>query len=280
MRRYRYVVVDVFTDRALTGNPLAVFTDARGLTDDELQALARELHLSETVFVLPKTLDGHARLRIFTPQVEVPFAGHPTLGAAFVLGTSVQLDELRLETGRGVVPVRLEREGARVVFGWMSQPLPTEVPFEPVPRLLAALGVETTAAPVVAYDNGVPHVLVPLSSREAVAALTPDFGALERLTAGCVSAFAGDGLAWKTRAFAPAAGVPEDPATGSAAGPLALYLARLGRVPYGKRLELEQGAELGRPSRLSARVEGSAAGVTRIEVGGGAVVVARGEFQL
>src|SRR5919199_1305564 len=125
MPTYRYVVADVFTDTPLTGNQLAVFTDARGIDDALMQDLARELNYSETSFVFPAESDGHARIRIFTPAVEVPFAGHPTLGSAFVLAAPLQLAEIRLETGSGVVPVRLEREGARIVFGRMEQPLPT-----------------------------------------------------------------------------------------------------------------------------------------------------------
>src|SRR3954447_23655090 len=117
MPTLRYVLVDVFTDRPLEGNQLAVFTDARELAAEMMQALALETKLSESVFVLPAERGGHARIRIFTPAQELQFAGHPTLGAAFVLGTPMQLEEIRLETGAGIVPVRLEREGPRIVFG-------------------------------------------------------------------------------------------------------------------------------------------------------------------
>src|SRR6059058_66827 len=142
MRSYRYVVCDVFTDRPLEGNQLAVFTDARELPEELLQPLARELNLSETVFVLPKEGDGHVRIRIFTPAAELPFAGHPVLGTAFVLAGPLQLEEIRLETGAGVVPVRLERDGNRIVFGRMSQPVPTWEPFPGKAEILAAVGVE------------------------------------------------------------------------------------------------------------------------------------------
>ncbi len=285
MRSYRYVVVDVFTDRALAGNALAVFTDARGLDAGELQALARELNLSESVFVLPREADGQARLRIFTPSREVPFAGHPVLGAAFVIGAAVQLDVIALETGQGLVPVRLTREGARVTFGWMTQPRPTEVPFDQTPSLLGALGVDRVELPVRVYDNGLRHALVAVADRATVAGLAPDLAALARLPVTCVSVFAGGGAAYKSRTFAPAGGVAEDPATGSAAGPIAAHLLRHGRLAPGATIEIEQGAEVGRPSRLHARAEGAigngaAEDVTRVEVGGAAVVVARGEFRL
>jgi trans-2,3-dihydro-3-hydroxyanthranilate isomerase len=280
MRTVRYVVADVFTDRPLTGNQLAVFTDASGLDDSAMQALAREMNFSETVFVLRAESGGHAKIRIFTPGREVPFAGHPVLGTAFVLGGSVQVDVIRLETGRGVVPVALERQHARPVFGWMTQPLPSVEAFPEPAALLAALGVERSESPIETYDNGIVHSYVELASREAVAAVRPDFARLVALPLHGVSTFAGAGIEWKTRMFAPEAGVNEDPATGSAAGPLALHLARHGKIAFGDEIRIEQGAELGRPSVLYARVTGSREKVERVEVGGSAVIVARGEFRL
>ena len=280
MPTFRYVVADVFTDRPLAGNQLAVFTDAREIPDDLLQPLAREVNFSETVYVYPSE-EAHARLRIFTPTSEMPFAGHPVLGTAFVLGAPLQLVEIRLETQVGVVPVRLEREGARIVFGWMSQPIPSVAPFAAEDELLRALRVERSELPVELYDLGIRHVYVALPNEEAVAALEPDYSALGRIT-GVVGAncFAGGGTRWKTRMFAPGDGVPEDPATGSAAGPLAVHLARHGRIAFGEEIEVSQGAEIGRPSTLYARVEGTADRIDAVEVGGSAVVVARGEFRL
>ena len=281
MGSFRYVVCDVFTDRPLEGNQLAVFTDARGLDEELLQPLARELKFSETVFVYPAADDGHARMRIFTPAHEVPFAGHPTLGTAFVLGGPLQLDEIRLETGAGTVPVQLEREGARIVFGAMSQPIPTVEPYADAAGLLAALGVDRSELPVEVYDNGLRQVYVCLESREAVAALRPDLNLLLELPGVLgTNAFAGEGTAWKTRMFAPGGGVPEDPATGSAAGPLAVHLLRHGRLESGTQIEIAQGAEIDRPSTLYARVHGTPDQIERVEVGGSAVIVARGEFRL
>jgi trans-2,3-dihydro-3-hydroxyanthranilate isomerase len=278
---YRYVVCDVFTDRPLEGNQLAVFTDARDLPEELLQPLARELKFSETVFVYPASADAHARMRIFTPAAEIPFAGHPTLGTAFVLGGPLQLGEIRLETGVGVVPVTLEREGARIIFGRMSQPVPTVQPFEDGDSLLAALGVERSELPLELYDNGLQHVQVCLRSPDEVAALKPDFERLaERGPMLLVSTIAGSGTTWKTRMFAPGGGVPEDPATGSAAGPLCVHLVRHGLVPPGEEIEISQGAELLRPSKLYARVDGTREKIERVEVGGSAVIVARGEFRL
>ncbi len=280
MATYRYVVADVFTDRPLAGNQLAVFTDAREIPEDQLLELAREVNFSETVFVYPSAGDGHVRIRIFTPSQEVPFAGHPVLGSAFVLGGPLQLEELRLETGSGVVAVRLERDGARITFGRMEQPLPTVAPYEGEPELLRALGVGRSELPVEVYDNGFPHVFVILASPDAVASLRPDFGYLETLGNLGVNCAAGSGTRWKTRMFSPGSGMAEDPATGSAAGPLALHLCRHGRADWGTEIEISQGVELGRPSTLFARADGAPDGVERIEVGGAAVVVARGEFRL
>ena len=276
MATFRYVVADVFTDVPLAGNQLAVFTDAREIPEERLQPLTREMNLPETVFVDPAAGDGHARMRIFTPTLELPFAGHPVLGTAFVLGGPLQLEELWLETGAGVVPVRLEREGSRLVFGWMRQP---PFPFEPYDRaeeLLDLLGVEKSRLPVELYRQGPGHVLIELDSPEAVAALRPDFGALSELNPYGTGCFAHDGERWKYRSFVPAHGIDEDPATGSAAGPLALHLARHGRIGFGEEIEIRQGVEIGRPSTLYA----VARSPEEVEVGGSAVVVARGEFRL
>jgi trans-2,3-dihydro-3-hydroxyanthranilate isomerase len=279
--RHRYVLCDVFTDTPLTGNQLAVFTDGRGLDDETMQSIARELKLSETTFVFPAEQGGHAKVRIFTPATELPFAGHPTLGTAFVLAAPMQLLEIRLETGVGIVPVRLEREGARIVFGRMEQPLPTVEPFEREAELLSALGVERSELPVERYDNGAPHVYVALGSEDEVARLRPDLNRLAELEGVVgINCFAGANGRWKTRMFAPAGGVSEDPATGSAAGPLALHLARHGRIAFGDEIEITQGVEIDRPSTLYARADGSADNVERVEVGGSAVVIARGELQV
>jgi len=281
MSRFRYVVADVFTGTPLQGNQVAVFTDAREIPEDKLQPIAREMNFSETVFVYTPEGDGHAKIRIFTPTIEMPFAGHPTLGAAFVLSGPLSLDEIKLETGAGVVPVRLEREDGRIVFGRMAQPLPTVEAFDGEERLLDILGVEQSELPVEVYDNGVRHVYVCLGSVEEVASLRPDMARLAEESAALgFNCFAGEGRSWKNRMFAPAGGVAEDPATGSAAGPLALHLARHGRIAFGDEIEISQGVEVGRPSKLYARVEGSANEVERVEVGGSAVTVARGELSV
>jgi trans-2,3-dihydro-3-hydroxyanthranilate isomerase len=271
----------VFTDTPLEGNQLAVFTDARGLDEPAMQALALELGFSESVFVLPAEAGGHARIRIFTPRYELPFAGHPTLGTAFVLAAPLQLGVIELETGSGVVPVELERdESGRIVFGRMQQPVPSVQPVPDADRLLSAVGVERSELPVELYDNGAKQIFVALSSEVAVAALAPDRTALVPWEVTGINCFAGTGSRWKTRMFSPSPGIGEDAATGSAAGPLACHLARHGWIEWGTEIEISQGAEIGRPSKLYATAAGGGGLIDRVEVGGSAVVVARGEFRL
>ena len=274
-----FLVLDVFTEKPLEGNQLGVFTDAAAIPSELMQRLARELNFSETVFVLPG--DGHsdARLRIFTPSRELPFAGHPVLGAAFAVGAQLERDQLRLQTPLGVVPVELRRDGGAIAFGSMRQLVPEWRAYEREAELLGALGVERSGLPVEAYANGPLHVYVELDSEDAVAQLRPDMRALAALDC-CANCFAGRGRRFKTRVFAPAFGVAEDPATGSAAGPLAVHLSRHGRICFGEEIEIRQGDEVGRPSLLYASAHGSHAAIERVQVGGSAVTVARGEFIL
>jgi trans-2,3-dihydro-3-hydroxyanthranilate isomerase len=276
----RYVVADVFTDRALEGNQLAVFTDARPLDEGTMQALALEVGFSETTFVLPPEQGGTVRIRIFTPNVELAFAGHPCLGTAWVLASSLQRDRIELETPSGIVPVELERDASgAIAFGRMDQPLPTVEPYPDPDALFGALGVAGSLLPVERYDNGLRHTFVHLGSPKEVASLRPDFAALAELEV-MISCFAGSGTAWKTRVFAPSDGVPEDPATGSAAGPLVVHVCRHGLVGWGEWIEISQGTEIGRPSTLFARADACDGELQRVAVGGHAVVVARGEFRL
>jgi len=275
---HRFVVADVFTDRPFTGNQLAVFTDARELDAETMQALALEIGFSETAFVLPAEAGGHARIRIFNPRHEMPFAGHPTLGSAFVLGGPLQLGLIALETGVGIVRVELERDDSgRIVFGRMEQPVPEVRPVGETAELFAALGVTGSELPVEVYENGTTHIFVTLDSEARVAALSPDVGAIAAVGVTGVNCFAGSGARWKTRMFWPGG---EDAATGSAAGPLAVHVCRHGLGEWGEWIEISQGDEIGRPSTLFARAEGRDGEVTEVSVGGRAVVVARGEFRL
>ncbi|WP_329175131.1 PhzF family phenazine biosynthesis protein [Streptomyces sp. NBC_01477] len=273
---HEYVVVDAFARTPLAGNPVAVFFDAADLSTDLMQRIAGEMNLSEVTFVLPAEHGGDARIRIFTPVNELPFAGHPMLGTAVALSEALKKGRLRLETDMGVIPFEVAEDEDGTAAVRMRQPVPTCEPYEYAAELLAALGVESSTVPVDIYRNGPRHVFVGLPSVAALSALEPDHRALARLPDMAANCFAGGDTRWRTRMFSPAYGVVEDAATGSAAGPLAIHLARHGLATYGQELEILQGVDMGRPSRMLATAEGSAAGVDEVRVGGHGVLVARG----
>ena len=278
MAGHPYAVLDVFTDTPLEGNPLAVFTDATGLDEGLMRALARETNLSETVFVLAPEDGGDARVRIFTPTSELPFAGHPVLGTAVLLGVERDAEAIVLECATGPVRVTVRKSGPAAGSGRMEQPIPAWEPYDRAADLLGALGVADSLLPVELYDNGPQHVIVLLGSVDELGALRPDMAALAgHPQVNCLAA-AGD--RWRLRNFSPCIGVPEDPATGSAAGPIAVHLARHGRISFGEEIELRQGVEMGRPSRLWARATGTAERVGTVEVEGAAVIVAAGAYTL
>ncbi len=304
MRRYRFLQLDVFTDRPFGGNQLAVFLDGQGLSDVEMQAIAREMNYSETTFVLPAT-DPKAlrRVRIFTPGTELPFAGHPTVGSTFALqhaGIIRQEDgsPVGLQLGVGTLPIDLLYEDGRLSFVWMHQPAPTFTPWSgDSAALAAALGLAPDdlepGLPLEVGSAGVPFLYVPMRSLDALgrAAGQPALAALARdiaVNAG-IYLFSlerlgqGNGEA-RSRMFAPLMGIAEDPATGSAAGPFAVYLYRHGHLRADEggetRLRILQGVEMGRTSRLDVTVSGPAGAVRDVQVGGVSVVVAEGELML
>lgn len=280
-----FLILDVFTATPLEGNQLGVFLDGRGLRDQQMLAATREMNYSESVFFLPPGGAGEAdaRVRIFTPGAELPFAGHPTLGSAWVLGELLGKDTVTLELGAGLVPVELDRDAAgAITFGRMAQPVPEFTgPYGRLPELLAAIGAPPAPGglPAEVYVNGPVNVYLEFAGEEEVASLQPDLNALARHPVN-VSCFARAGDGFVTRMFAPALGVPEDPATGSAAGPLAVHLARHGRIAFGQEVKLRQGEQVGRPSVLHARADGTPERVDRVLVGGQAVVVASGQYRL
>jgi len=273
---YEYVIADVFTDEALKGNPVAVFLDATGLCADHMQRIAREMNLSETVFVLPPENGGDVRVRIFTPVNELPFAGHPTLGCAIVLADG--RDALTMETAMGAVPFAYDRSRPAALAASMRQPVPTWGPYAQTAELLTALGLTSSTLPVEVYRNGPRHVYVGLPDVPSLSALRPDQLALAEHLDMAANCFAGEGDTWRMRMFSPAYGVAEDAATGSAAGPLAVHLARHGLVPFGARIEIWQGVEMDRPSLMVATATGDGQQIESVEVAGSAVVVAKGQF--
>ena len=281
MHTYEYRVADVFTDIPLQGNPVAVFLEAADIAPALMQQIAQEMHLSETVFVLPPEKDGDVRIRIFTPVNELPFAGHPTLGAAIVLAESQSGERIRMETAMGTVQFDLKRaRDGRVLSARMWQPIPTWKPYDRAAELLAGLGLVASTQPVEVYHNGPRHVFVGLDSVSELSAVEPDHRVLARLPDIAVNCFAGSGRQWRMRMFSPAYGVVEDAATGSAAGPLAIHLTRHGLIPFGQQIEILQGVEIRRPSTMLARVKGISEQIDSVEVAGSAVIVLRGTLCL
>ncbi|MCB1057526.1 MAG: PhzF family phenazine biosynthesis protein [Acidobacteria bacterium] len=297
-----YHLVDVFTDRLFGGNQLAVFLGGQDVPEDLMQPIARELNLSETTFVLPpEAPEADFRVRIFTPAAELPMAGHPTVGTAFVLaregripvraGTSV----VHLEEGVGVLPVEIRHRGDRPTGATMDQPGPRFGPvFEDREALAATLGLELRdldpESPAEVVSCGVPFLFAPLRSLDAVRRARPrlDLWAehLEPFAAAQVYLFCRHvqlpGSDVHGRMFAPTLGVLEDPATGSANGPLGCYLVRHGLAGGGDPLRLvsEQGFEMGRPSLLEIEIHGGPHEIRRVRVGGDCVHVGRGELEL
>lgn len=305
MTRYSFYQLDVFTRTPLTGNPLAVFPDSGDLTPKLMQALAREMNLSETAFVFPSE-KAVRRIRFFTPTAEIPLAGHPTIGTWWLLAELGLIDlpadgvhRVRQETGSGVLPVDIHTAGGRPREVVMVQALPSfEETQVDVKRLAAALGgngdvLADHPAPQV-VSTGIPQLMVPVRSLAAITAL-PSGGRgadLARLLrdAGtdcamcyCLETSSTD-VTVHCRMFAPGLGVPEDPATGSAAGALGSYLVWHGIVrPHDGvgTLLAEQGIEIGRPSRMHVEIAvGNGGEITEVRVGGQAVTVIRGEVEL
>ncbi|MGX9962888.1 PhzF family phenazine biosynthesis protein [Roseomonas sp. F4] len=287
MRSYPFVTVDVFTDRRFGGNQLAVFPDARGLSDAEMQSLAAEFNLSETTFVLPPEDPANtARVRIFTRQYEMPFAGHPNVGTGFVLADRAVDGVLRFEEIAGLVEVRVT-EGNTDISA--PQPLKLGVEFAAA-DIARAVGlaesdvVVTNHAPVQA-GCGNPFVLAEVTA-EALGRAVPDFAAF-RAVLEATPALAGrfalylyvpEGRTVRARMFAPLGGTVEDAATGSAAAPLAALLLKLSGAESGA-WDITQGVEMGRPSLLRTTARHAPDGI-RATVGGGCVPVLRGEALL
>jgi trans-2,3-dihydro-3-hydroxyanthranilate isomerase len=295
MRTLPFNQLDVFTDRPFAGNPLAVFPEAEGLTAVQMQAIASEMNLSETTFILPPERDGDARVRIFTPALELPFAGHPSVGTACELVRLRLVDVyqpvtrvvLELDVGPTVVEVAV-RDGVPV-SGTVHQRAP--VFRAPAPRGLVAavLGLELEDLhpefDPVPVDTGLSYTIIPLASQRALARVTLDLKLAEdferRHAEIYPCAFTGRDEPWvEARGLFPFAGITEDPATGSAAGPLAAYMAREGVLPVDEERIVLQGAQIGRPSFLTVAVSGAPDAITDVRVGGRVHPVLRGELFL
>jgi trans-2,3-dihydro-3-hydroxyanthranilate isomerase len=296
----RYITVDVFTDRAFGGNPLAVVLDAGGLSTDQMQAIATEFNYSETTFVLPPAdKPNDAQVRIFTVRKELPFAGHPNVGTAFVLASRAKKKPARLlfEEIAGLVPVEIRSEGGKVVSAELTAPQPlrrsTVVSAEQAAACLSlsAFDIGTEHHPPQIVSVGTPFLVAEVSSREALRRASPD-------AAGFARAFPCDGADaiyfytrdvpkaeacdLQARMFHPgASGLTEDPATGSATVATAALLADLDAARDGElKLRIGQGVDMGRPSLLLTRVKKKDGAIVSTHVGGGCVTMMEGMFSL
>jgi trans-2,3-dihydro-3-hydroxyanthranilate isomerase len=303
-----YLHYDVFTSEPFTGNQLAVFLDGRGLPAERMQAIAREMAFSETTFIMPaETADTDIRMRIFTPSVELPMAGHPTIGSTFALAHAGMIkpamEQFVFGLGVGPTKVALEWDASteagqaalrRLRFAWMTQRIPE---FGPVVNdaqaVAAALGVRRDDLagdlPIQPISCGVPFLFVPMATRAAVDRAVSEAGPLRRLSDAIgvklpVFLFTTEpGVPEATvysRMFSPHFDIAEDPATGGASGPLGSYLVRYGlvRPDAQQRMLSMQGHAMGRPSRIHIRIGGTRDNITSVEIGGEAVLVARGEM--
>jgi trans-2,3-dihydro-3-hydroxyanthranilate isomerase len=303
MPELRFLHYDVFTDRRFEGNQLAVFTDGRGIDDRTMQRLAAEMNFSESTFLLPaERPDTDVRMRIFTPGGELPMAGHPTVGSTFALARSgvIAAGREQFVFGLNVGPTRVELEwtGGELSFAWMDQKLPEiKAPLAAPEDLTRAVGIDhaahaATNLPIEEISCGNPFIFVPIASRAAIDAAEPDGGALRRLESAFgrpvgVFVFTTDGgtggVTLYSRMFAPGVGIIEDPATGSASGPVGCYLVRHGLVARDRadRIVSLQGVAMGRPSYIHIKIGTGAGGeITRVQVGGRSVLAGEGVMYL
>jgi trans-2,3-dihydro-3-hydroxyanthranilate isomerase len=291
LRRFPFTQLDVFTSRALEGNPLAVFPDGRGLSDDEMQAVAKEMNLSETTYILPRDAaiekERGIRVRIFTVQEELPFAGHPTLGTAFALRGNSGAGEIRLELNVGTIPVRFEEKPGQPAFGEMTQNDPVFGQIHDVKKIAEVTGIPAgdidSDFPVQTVSTGVPFTILPLRGLEQIRRLQINQGrASEYLgtTGGkfffCVTRETIDPAARLHARMMFYNG--EDPATGSASGCAAAWMVQHGIANPDERVLIEQGVEMKRPSKIFVRASRGNGRVVNVRVGGNVVEVLRGEL--
>ncbi|HVG05759.1 MAG TPA: PhzF family phenazine biosynthesis protein [Burkholderiaceae bacterium] len=294
MKDFHFTTCDVFTDRMFSGNPLAVLTDARGLDDQAMQSIAREFNFSETTFVTaPADSRNTARVRIFTPTRELPFAGHPTVGTAFVLASADwdKAAELVLEENIGPVPVRIERDNGRIVrCTFTSARLPECIESAPPTRRTVAdmlqIAVDEVAGSPEVWSCGVPYLVTPIATSHALMRAQLDLMRWRDALAGFITQEVYpiaqlDASTWRVRMFAPGAGVAEDPATGSAAAALAGWLVRRDPRPSGtRRWTVLQGEAVGRPSQIELEADVHDGIAQAVRVGGASVLVSEGVLRL
>ena len=301
MAGYAYHLVDVFTDKKLAGNQLAVLPDAQGLTTEMMQALAREFNLSETAFVTPPEVGGDFRVRIFTPEIEMPFAGHPTIGTAYVLAregriaaTESAQTSVHFEENIGTIPVTVEWHGGMPHKIMMDQLIPQHgaqfFNHEAIARMLSLRTEQIRRdVPMEVVTSGLPFLYVPLENLEAIQSISFRTDVWEQLLKGTdgpnVYLFTMETLhsdsTVHSRMFAPGLGILEDPATGAACGPLGSYLVKHNLIgDTSQPIINEQGYEMGRPSRIVIQVTRDGSAISRVQVGGQCVAVGSGMLEL
>ena len=301
MREYRFVQADVFTRDIFGGNPLAVYPDAAGLNREEMQSIAREMNLSETTFVFdPSSFEADFKVRIFTPQREIPFAGHPVIGTCFILGSEGRIGPkegkrvTRLELGLGVFPVEVIFLGGEVILVKMEQRSPDFMGAYAEVEILARLlslpleELDLLKAPAEVVSTGLPFLIIPLTSQRALSQVKINPSILETvaqdLDTSLVAPFTMEGMGGnriRARVFAPLQGIPEDPATGSAAGCFGSYLVRHGLIKAEPltTVEIEQGMEMRRPSRIQVELAIQEGTIEKVWVAGSVVRVLEGTIR-
>ncbi|MFP3918427.1 PhzF family phenazine biosynthesis protein [Lysinibacillus telephonicus] len=305
MKEYVYTLVDVFTNKRFGGNPLAVFENAEGLTTEMMQLIANELNLSETTFVFPPSVPNNTKkLRIFTPKLELPMAGHPTIGTAYVLATKGIVstndgsNEWVLEEGVGDIPVTVYKENNNIIKSEMEQPIAefgeTFTDIDLISQLLSLEKEEIAQTlPIISVSSGVPFLFIPIKSLAAMKKINfrtdvwqehfnthPNRQHIFTFTTETVEEVS----QVHSRMFAPAMGIAEDPATGGASGPLGAYLIKYGVIPSNAdgvyQIRSEQGFEMGRPSYIDITIHKSKNAIQKIKVGGPAIIIGTGKIYL
>jgi trans-2,3-dihydro-3-hydroxyanthranilate isomerase len=301
MREYRLVQVDVFTREIFGGNPLAVYPNAEGLNREEMQKIAREMNLSETTFVLtPSSSEADFKVRIFTPRREIPFAGHPVIGTCYVLGDEGRLGPkegkrvIKLELGLGVFPVEVVFLGGKPALVKMEQRSPEFLGVYGEMELLARLlsipleKLDLLKGPAEVVSTGLPFLIVPITSQRALSETKINPSILETVAqevdTSLIALFTMDGMEGnriRARVFAPFHGVPEDPATGSAAGCFGAYLIKHGLIKGEPvtTVEIEQGLEMRRPSLIQVELALGEGTIDRVYVAGSVVRVLEGTIR-
>lgn len=274
---HNYVIADSFCNRPLTGNPVAIFFDCDDISSGKMQAIASQINLSETTFICRPKGDADANIRIFTPVNELPFAGHPLLGTALAISLKEKKDSVVFETQKGNFRFNISNESNQSAYIDMEMPIPIVTAYELEEELLLAAGLKHSILPIEIYDVGPRHVFVGVKDEETLAEISPDIKRLAEHKNIALICFCKRDDHWRLRMFSPAYGVIEDAATGSAAAPLALHLARHGQIDFGEKIKIVQGIEMGRESVMYGTAW-KKDGAVFLKAAGQAIIAAQGVY--